>query len=161
GQLRIQIAVQRIDRVGREQVVVAVGRRLGHVLRGDDLVRAGLVLDHDLLAPGVGQLLPQRAHQQVRRSAGGIGHDDADGFGWISLRKNNRRYACYEKQNLLHVASEKSTSFDLYSERGRDCGGTMRTSAPNMSVLRISFAIGSPSAASPSTTTGSGGSCFT
>ena len=85
GQPGIEILVQREHGIGGEQVVVAIRRRLGDVLRGDDLVRARLVLDDDLLAPGLGELLAHAAHQQVGRAARGVGHDDANGFGGIGL----------------------------------------------------------------------------
>ena len=90
-QLAIQKGIERVDGVGGKQPVVAVRRRFRHVLCGDDLVGAGLVLHDHLLAPGVGQLLAERAHQQIRRPASGVGDDHSDRLGWIRLRLRERR----------------------------------------------------------------------
>ena len=44
--------------------------------------RAGLIteliLDHDLLSPDTGELVAEKARQQVAAAPGRIGHDEAD-----------------------------------------------------------------------------------
>jgi hypothetical protein len=57
---------------------VAVGRRLGDHLRGDDRVGAGPVLDDDRLAEIFAQPLPDHAGENVGRPAGRERHHDAD-----------------------------------------------------------------------------------
>ena len=47
---------------------------------------ARLVLDHDLLTPGLGEPLSQRAADDVGDAAGRKRHDDMNGFDRISLR---------------------------------------------------------------------------
>ncbi len=62
------------------------GWRLGDQLRADDVGAAALVLDHDLLAPGLGQPLADRARHHVAHAAGRRRHHDGDGLGRIGLR---------------------------------------------------------------------------
>jgi hypothetical protein len=74
-------------RVGGHQKRVAVGcgSRDGF---SADLADAPArpVLDHDLLTPGLGEPLSQRAADDVGDAAGGKRHDDMNGFDGISLR---------------------------------------------------------------------------
>ena len=69
-----------------EQQRVAVGRRLGDQLRADIAAGAALVLDHDIGAPGVLQMLGGDAAQQVGRAGGRERHDHADRLAGIGLR---------------------------------------------------------------------------
>ena len=61
---------------------VAVGSRLGHVLRADLAAGAGLVLDHHALAQIVAQVLGVDARGGVGGAAGREGHDHAHGLAW-------------------------------------------------------------------------------
>jgi len=56
---------------------VAVGRGLGDRIGADIAARAGPVLDHDLLAEPVAQLLRQDARNDVCAAAGWKGYDQA------------------------------------------------------------------------------------
>ena len=56
---------------------MAVGRALRHRLRREVAARAGAVLDHHLLRPALGELLPEGARQDVARPAGGEADDEA------------------------------------------------------------------------------------
>ena len=58
---------------------VAVGRRLGGRLGADHAGRPAAVLDHELLAEGLGELLGPRAADGIRGAARGIGQDHRDG----------------------------------------------------------------------------------
>ena len=80
GVVRHGRAERRVDRVvgRREQERVAVGRRLGDDVAGDDAARAGLVVDQHLLAELGRQPLGQEARHDVRDAAGREGHDQSD-----------------------------------------------------------------------------------
>src|SRR5258707_14260885 len=65
---------------------VAVGHRLGDEVGADVAARAGTVLDHDRLPPGLGKLLGDQAHDDIVRPARSERHDDAHGPGRIVLR---------------------------------------------------------------------------
>ena len=86
---QLAVDVRRGDegRVGGHQQRVAVGRGLGDEF-GADLTDAAarLVLDHDLLTPGLREPLPQRAADDVGDAAGRKRHDDVNGFDGIGLR---------------------------------------------------------------------------
>ena len=58
--------------------IVAIVRRLGHRVRADVAAGAGAVLDHDRLAPRVGELLADQAREGVGDTADGECADDAD-----------------------------------------------------------------------------------
>ena len=79
-----QFAVeQRIDdeRPRRaEQQGVAVGCRFRHGVRTNDAAGAAAVVDNDLLAPGFSQFHADGACDDVRASASGKRHNQADGF---------------------------------------------------------------------------------
>ena len=74
-----------------EQQRVAVGRALRDEIGADVAVRAGLVLDHDRLAPDLGELRPDLAREDVGGAAGRVGHDDADRLGRVVLRRARRQ----------------------------------------------------------------------
>ena len=59
---------------------MAVGRSLGDLLGAEHMRGAAAVLDHDLLAPGLGEALPDRARDQIADAAGGRRHHQGDGF---------------------------------------------------------------------------------
>ena len=65
-------------RVGREQERVAVGRRLGRRLGADHAAGAAAVLDHELLAEGLGELVGPGTADRVRGAARRIGQDELD-----------------------------------------------------------------------------------
>ena len=62
---------------------------------GDGAAGARLVLDHHRLAERGGRAsAPMGARENVRRSAGRIRHDEADGLGRPRLRACERRQDC-------------------------------------------------------------------
>ena len=77
GQLAVEVRVDRESGVGGHEDGVPVGRALGDGIRGDDGVRAGLVLHDDGLAPGRLQLVGELARHDVDAAAGRVGDDDA------------------------------------------------------------------------------------
>ena len=68
----------------RDQHAVAVGRRLGDVVRRDRGARARAVLDDDGLAEVAAEAARRGARDRVRRAAGREAHDEADGLGGIA-----------------------------------------------------------------------------
>ncbi len=95
GRIERQLAVERLvdgERSGRgEQQRVAVGIRLGHRLAAGVAAAAGSILDDELLAEIVGELLRQDARHHVDRAAGRVRIDDADDALGIILRGAWRR----------------------------------------------------------------------
>jgi hypothetical protein len=72
--------------VAAHQQRVAVGWRLRAALGRDVAARAGDVLDHDRLAPGLGELVGEEASGHIRRGAGREADQDAYGlFGVVRL----------------------------------------------------------------------------
>jgi len=69
---------------------VPSGGRLRQRLRSDDAAGARTVLDHRLLAPGLGQRLAERAREYVDRATGGIGYQDVDGLARKTVRARAR-----------------------------------------------------------------------
>ena len=69
---------------------VAVGRRLGGGLRADIAAGAGAVLHHDVLAPGLGELLRDDAAERVDGAAGRERDDHAHRAVGIALRFDAR-----------------------------------------------------------------------
>src|SRR4029077_13046407 len=61
----------------RHQKRIAVGRGFGDDLRAEDAVRPGLVLDDELLAPALRELLPDKARDGVGKPARRITDDHA------------------------------------------------------------------------------------
>ena len=79
---------------------VAVRRGGGAGLGGDDAAGAGPVVDHELLAEALLQLLGHQARGDVGDAARPVGHDDADrtvGIPGLRLRRNGRGHR-QEKQ---------------------------------------------------------------
>src|SRR5262249_56250424 len=75
------------ERAGRsEQERVAVRLRLGHEIAAGIATAAGAVLDDDLLAESLRELLCQNSRHYVDRSARRIGVDDANDAIRIALR---------------------------------------------------------------------------
>jgi hypothetical protein len=70
--------VQRERGRTRHQNGIAVGRGLGGGHRPDIASSAGAVVDHELLAELVGEVLRHAAPQQVHRAAGGKRDDQHD-----------------------------------------------------------------------------------
>jgi hypothetical protein len=70
GQLGVDGGIDGHRPARRDQQRVAVGRRLGDDLGGDDRLRARLVVDHDRLAELVLQLGRDDARDQVVAAAG-------------------------------------------------------------------------------------------
>ena len=65
-------------RAGREQERVAVGCRPGDGLRADDAARPAPVLDHELLAECLGELVGPGAADEIAGPARSIGQDQLD-----------------------------------------------------------------------------------
>ena len=69
---------------------VAIGRRLRHHFGADDAVGARPVVHHHRLAECLAQFLSNRTRQNIRGTARGLRHDEADGFGGIALSRADR-----------------------------------------------------------------------
>ena len=70
--------------VGHHQQRVTVRRGLRDLSRADRAARAGDVFDDERLPETLTELLRKQARDQVGRTAGRIGHDDADLLGRIA-----------------------------------------------------------------------------
>jgi len=82
----------------RDQQAVAVGRGLGDGIGADYSRRAaGAILDDEVLAYGLVELLHHDARDAVDRSAGRKRHHDRDRAGWIILRRRGGRKRCHER----------------------------------------------------------------
>ena len=90
-QLVVKIRIEREHRAAREIKGVAVGRRLRDVLGSEDAAGAGTVVDDDLLAGHLRQLLGNRAAENIRRTAGRKADDEANRLARIILRLSGRR----------------------------------------------------------------------
>ena len=98
---RIETLVRRDGDVDRERLRaevqrVAVGRRLRGLRRADIAAGAGAVLDHDLLAPHLAELLADDARQRVERAAGAEGDHHAHGFVGVGLGSHGGRHAGHD-----------------------------------------------------------------
>ena len=80
-------------RAEREQDRVAVGRRFRHLGSADIAGGAGDVLDIDLLAELLGELLRHKPREGVSRPTRRKGHDRAHRPGRIGLRPCSARHA--------------------------------------------------------------------
>ena len=113
--LGVEAGVDRVraDRSHLERV--AVGRGMGDELRADVAARTGSVVDDDLLAPGLGQLLRDVARQDVGRATGRKRDDDADRFHRVRLGggpRGDEREGCAEGK-----AAEQGRHGDLLFNR--------------------------------------------
>ena len=99
GQLAIEARVHRMRTGIAHDQRVTVGRRLGDEFRTDDAARARPRLDHHPVAQRIGELLPDRARHQVRPAARRRGHDHADRFGRIRLRRDRHRHHCAQQRH--------------------------------------------------------------
>jgi hypothetical protein len=59
---------------------------VGPGLGADQAAGAGLVVDHHLLAPQLGQLVAEEPREQVTAAAGRVGHDEMHRLVWEVLR---------------------------------------------------------------------------
>jgi len=80
-------------RAKREQDRVAIGRRFRHLGSADIAGGAGDVLDIDLLAELLGELLRHKPRKGVGHSTRRKGHDRAHRPGRIGLRPRSARHA--------------------------------------------------------------------
>ncbi len=83
--------IHRVRRHRADEDRVAVGRRLGDLVRPDVAGGARLVLDHRRLAPALGHLHRDQPREHVGRPARGPRHDQPDDLRWIGLRQRRRR----------------------------------------------------------------------
>jgi ribosomal protein S6E (S10) len=67
--LRIGVRVQRQQRQGGDDEVIAVGFRMGDELKGDAAARPGPRLDEELLAEGGGELVGREPRQDIGGAA--------------------------------------------------------------------------------------------
>jgi len=102
--------VRRIDDDER----VAVGRCLGSDIDADGHAGTRAMVDHHLLAPGIGVLLTEHARHLVGAAGGRGRHDEADGPGGIALRRGVRHAANQRggtkkqaRHRVRHVSSQK------------------------------------------------------
>jgi hypothetical protein len=70
----------RVGRDGRHDGRIAVRSGLRHELDPQVAAGARAVVDDDLLAPRLGELLADRAREQIRGADGREGHDDRIAF---------------------------------------------------------------------------------
>jgi hypothetical protein len=89
GLLAVEPRVDDECRFRAHQQRVAVGRRLCDVLRTDLVRGAGFVLDDDLLAPALGQSLPEHPRENIGYTAGRSRYHHGDGLVWIALTKGD------------------------------------------------------------------------
>ena len=87
----VQVGIDRVRGQRAEQDRVAVGRRLGDVIRADVAARARFVLYNNGLAPHLGQLLRDEPTGDVERAARWKRHDEPDGLRRIGGRLRVRR----------------------------------------------------------------------
>ncbi|KAG1195525.1 hypothetical protein G6F35_013181 [Rhizopus arrhizus] len=88
GQVRVQSGVDAGQALAGQRQGVAVGARLGDEVRAYDAARAGAVFDDDGLAQTFRQILGQRAGQDVGKTAGGVGGDQA--YGLVRIAAGRR-----------------------------------------------------------------------
>ena len=97
--------------VGNEQERVAVAGRIGGGDGTDHAARAGEIFDEEVLPEALGELLRDEARHHVGRSAGGVGHDDADlarriaagrVLGVARARQHQRRQAGSDMDDGFH-----------------------------------------------------------
>src|SRR5439155_7537192 len=87
----VEILVIGHDLVRNDANSGAIGRRFGASATADVHAAAGAVLDHDRLTPALGQLLADRAHENVADATGRGRCDDPDRLGGVVLRQRNDR----------------------------------------------------------------------
>ena len=94
---QLAVGVGRRDKigVGGHQEGMAVGRCLGDRVDPDNAGAGRPVLDHDLLLPGLGKPLTERAGDHVGDAARRKRHDDVNGLGRIGLRLRGAIHAHY------------------------------------------------------------------
>ena len=119
-ELAVEVRIHREGHVWPEQEGVAVGRGLGDVFGGELGVAAGLVLDDDLLVPGLRQLPRDCARGGIRCAARRRGHDDAHRPGRKGLRIREGRAAdesdhC-EQEMFHHIAVSRLPARVLLSD---------------------------------------------
>ena len=95
-QAGVEVRADAVGGDGIQQQRVAVGRRLGDVVRRDGAAGAAAVADDDRLAQRIGQLAADQAGDEIRRAAGRHRHhqrDDLAGIGVLRLggRSRDRR----------------------------------------------------------------------
>ncbi|MNL05444.1 hypothetical protein D3C87_1260420 [compost metagenome] len=110
-QVRVQAGRDGQRRYVAKQQGVSVGLRASHRGGAYRAARAGLVLDDDLLAQRVVQLLRQRARQRVGRAAGREGHHDADGL--VRIRLGVRRSAQTHGQQPRQGRGQDAPAIDF------------------------------------------------
>jgi hypothetical protein len=81
---------------GRQQDRIAVGRRLGDVIRPDHLSGADAIVHHHRLSHALAHLLADNAGQDVGRTARGDRDDDPDWPIRILLTVGGRERSCNE-----------------------------------------------------------------
>ncbi len=123
GHLRNKTWQDHVDR-GIHQQRVAVRRRLGHELRTDHAAGAGAIFDHHRLAERFGQAVGDDAHDDIRRAAGRVGHDDPHGPVGIVLRQRGRRERRHKNRG---------------EHRGKHCGDQPGNPAWHFHLLELSL----------------------
>src|SRR4030095_14017291 len=108
-QLLEQVLVGCVRRVGRDEYHVAIGRRLGDQLRGNETGGARTVVDDDRLLGQRAELLTQRARQLVGGAAGREGHDQRDllvrvlGL-YVGRERDERQHDAPKAADAFHVS---------------------------------------------------------
>ena len=117
--------IQRHVALVRLHEVVAVGGHLLGRLKADEAVAAGAVLDDDLLAPQLRQLLAGHPKDAVGSAPGRERRDDPHGFGRVLLRRSG-----FAKQAEAECSPDrgnnKTDHFCLLDQLPLSCGGPVR-----------------------------------
>src|SRR5690606_12558280 len=97
--------------MGSQRQLIAIGACADHFLRAHGAGSTRFVFDDDCLFQISSHAFAQRASDQIRRAAGGIGNYDADGLVWIAAgclsktggdRQERDVYKFYWTEQVLH-----------------------------------------------------------
>ena len=100
GDFVVERGIDHVARIDHEQGV-AIGRHPCHSAHGDIAAAAAHVLDVELLAHTLRQLLREQAGDHIGRTAGRVGNDHAHGSVGIALRPRYAREGLGERQQQL------------------------------------------------------------
>src|SRR6266568_2858732 len=131
-------------------VPLPVGRRLGDVIGPDDGARAGLVLDHDRLAPHLLHLRGDEAPDDVGRAARWERDHQPHRFGRIGLscdrkrKQGRKRKASDQVVHGVQRPSVASLSLTLRSGTPPEATGSSRYSFAKSKLARLPSCLGTP-----------------
>src|SRR5260221_6954657 len=105
---------RRRRRQGDREDCLAIRWLLEHLGRPDRANGADLVLDYDMPAFGIAEIVCNDATDNIWRRAGGISIDDADHAGWIGLRPKRRHHCQRTERRQQKSQGRKMTSGRLH-----------------------------------------------